>query len=200
MFKENYAKIYGLDDDYCRQSYWTENDPHPHVDGGSGCPCYGSAGSMLASTMSECELYASFIIVLNFLQQVNTEDSAGKFIYNWDCIDKKRNIIENPYSKPEEYTCCVCDWTTDEYDDINACDDCDEYVCYDCSHWIENGQIRVCDNCYDNNYNECYKCSEDFHNNDLTYDDETEEFYCEDCYADLLAKRKENEEESEGAF
>ena len=196
LFKENYAKIHGLDEHYCRQSYWTEYDPHPHVDGNSGCPCYGSAGSMLASTMSECELYASFIIVLNFLQQVNIEDSAGKYICNWDCVDKEGNIIENPHTYPR-YTCSICDWSTENEDEIAECDDCGEDVCYDCSYYIQNLEIRVCDDCYNNNYNECYRCSEYFHNDNLIYDDG--ECYCEDCHADLMAEREENEE-SEGAF
>ena len=112
-FSEMTCYIYGLDEDYCRQSYWTSHDPHPHVNGEIGEACWGSAGSMLTENMNEHEIYASFIIVLNFLQQVNTEDAAGKYIRNWDCVDEDDDIIDNPY-EIEMKECTVCEEELEE--------------------------------------------------------------------------------------
>ena len=89
------CKIFGEDEKYNRVSYWANNrgrnteylDPHPHVNGRNGDACWGSAGDMLTYSMNNYELYASYMIVYNFLQQTNLDDPAGRYIRNWDCID-----------------------------------------------------------------------------------------------------------------
>ena len=169
--------IEGLDEDYNRKSYWTEQDPHPHVDGNNGEACWGSAGSMLSENMNNYELYASFIVVLNFLQQVNTSDPAGEYIRNWDCIDEDGNDLENPYDSYA--TCHICDAEMNE-DNSNYCEDCDNYMCDDHAYWIDSLGKYVCEECFEEGYRICDECGERIHkDNAYWYNDDV---YCQDCY------------------
>ena len=170
--------IEGLDENYNRKSYWTEQDPHPHVDGNNGEACWGSAGSMLSENMNNYELYASFIVVLNFLQQVNTSDPAGEYIRNWDCIDEDGNDLENPYDRECEI-CCICDEELNE-NNSNYCEDCCEHMCDDHAYWIDSLGKYVCEECFEENYVVCDECGERIHKDDAhLYNDE---IYCDGCY------------------
>lgn len=169
--------IEGLDEDYNRKSYWTEQDPHPHVDGNNGEACWGSAGSMLSENMNNYELYASFIVVLNFLQQVNTSDPAGEYIRNWDCIDEDGNDLENPYDSYA--TCHICDTEMNE-DNSYYCEDCDNHMCDDHVYWIDYLNKYVCEECFEENYRVCDECSERIHKDDTYW--HGDDSYCEVCY------------------
>lgn len=169
--------IEGLDEDYNRKSYWTEQDPHPHVDGNNGEACWGSAGSMLSENMNNYELYASFIVVLNFLQQVNTSDPAGEYIRNWDCIDEDGNDLENPYDSYA--TCHICDVEMNE-DNSCYCEDCDNHMCDDHAYWIDYLSKCVCEECFEENYVVCDECRERIHKDDACWHDD--DVYCQDCY------------------
>ena len=182
-FNDMECRIYGIEDDLCRKSYWTKHDPHPHVNGESGRACWGDAGSMLSMNMNEFELYASFIVVLNFLQQVNTSDPAGEYICNWDCIDDDNNDIENPYENVNFAKCTVCDENLSE-DEATYCDECGEYCCDSHAYWIDDNQWYVCEHCYDNYYGRCAHCGERFHEEGLT--DIKGDTYCEHCRDELF--------------
>ena len=182
-FNDMECRIYGIEDDLCRKSYWTKHDPHPHVNGESGRACWGDAGSMLSMNMNEFELYASFIVVLNFLQQVNTSDPAGEYICNWDCIDDDNNDIENPYENVNFAKCTVCDEDLSE-DEATYCDECGEYCCDSHAYWIDDNQWYVCEHCYDNYYGRCAHCEERFHEENLT--EIHGDTYCEHCRDELF--------------
>lgn len=179
------VNIFGQEEDLNRQGYWTSHDPHPHVDGDGGYPCLGNAGSMLCLSMNEFELYASYIIILNFLQQVNTSDVAGKYIRNWDCVDENGEIIENPH-ETEMYTCYICDYETEDEENIVTCEDCGNTICYDCSGYVD-GYGRVCEHCLNDGYFYCYYCNEYY----SLEDDEViyvgDEKYCKTCADDLFS-------------
>lgn len=181
-FEDMTCYINGLDEDYNRKSYWTEQDPHPHVNGDRGEACWGSAGSMLVENMNNYEIYASFIVVLNFLQQVNTDDPAGAYIRNWDCIDEEGNDVENPYDK-EYNVCCICDEELDE-DNEFYCEDCGSHMCDDHAYWIDNNSKYVCEVCYENNYARCDNCDENTHRDDMIWYGDS--IYCDDCYSELI--------------
>lgn len=181
-FDDMTCYIKGLDEDYNRKSYWTDQDPHPHVNGENGEACWGSAGSMLVENMNNYEIYASFIVVLNFLQQVNTGDVAGAYIRNWDCIDEEGNDIENPYDK-EYNTCCICDEELDE-DNEFYCEDCGDHMCDDHAYWIDDNSKYVCERCYEDYYNRCDNCDKNAHNDDMTW--YGNDVYCDDCYSELI--------------
>ena len=183
-FNKMTCYISGLDEDYCRQSYWTQTDPHPHVNGETGEACWGSAGCMLTENMNNYEIYASFIVVLNFLQQVNTEDAAGKFIRNWDCISEDGKDLENPY-EGDYVRCTTCEYEM-EREVAYYCEDCEEYMCDDHAYYIDYGSKYVCEACFDNEYVTCDHCSERMHEESehkRTVDDNT---YCEDCFETLF--------------
>ena len=173
------VRFYGLDEDLCRKSYWSNQDPHPHVDGDTGCACLGDAGSMLSISMNEKELYASYIIALNFLQQVNTEDVAGKNIGNWDCIDDEGNIIDNPHHKT--YTCACCDATIEDGDQFE-CYDCGNIICADCYSYNADG-YRICGNCLNDYYTYCDYCGE-YHKDEDVYETNNDEHICKYCLDD----------------
>ncbi len=171
------VRFYGLDEDLCRKSYWTNHDPHPHIDGSTGVACLGDAGSMLSISMNEKELYASYIIALNFLQQVNTEDVAGKNIGNWDCIDDEGNIIDNPHNVT--YTCSCCGATIEDGNQFE-CHDCGDIICVDCYRYNAEG-YRICDGCLDEDYTYCDCCGE-YHENEDVYETNDDEHICRDCF------------------
>ena len=173
--------IKGLDEDYNRESYWSDHDPHPHVSGNTGEACWGNAGSMLTDSMNEFEIFASFIVVLNFLQQVNTSDAAGKYVRNWDCIDEDGNELDNPHSIETEI-CCVCD---DEIERSDAfyCEDCQEHMCERHSVYIDYGDKYVCEGCYDGNYTYCDDCGDKISYDDEEYREFADTSYCSCCFS-----------------
>lgn len=172
------CRIYGIDEDLCRKSYWSEKDPHPHVDGDIGKACWGDAGSMLSINMNEYELFASYITVLNFLQQVNTNDPAGEYICNWDCIDDEDNDLDNPYEQKNECTCYECGYGMIA-EESYYCEECGNTCCELHSVWIEDEGRYICSDCVDREYVYCNHCDK------LVRKDDTIEvdgmFYCKDC-------------------
>lgn len=102
-----------------RRSYWTEADPHPHVNGGNGNACLGNVGTTIAELCSSMEIYALFLVCLDFLENANTEDPAGRNVVNWDECDEDGNILApaGTYDEPDE----------DEDDDTRYCPNCDEH-------------------------------------------------------------------------
>lgn len=101
------VRFYG---DNPRRSHWTQADPHPHVDGHNGHACLGNVGSTIAELCSQMELYALTMICIDFLESVNTEDSAGRNIINWDKVDEEGKVIIAPEPEPEPEDTWVCDF------------------------------------------------------------------------------------------
>jgi len=79
----------------CRRSYWTDNDPHPHVNGENGQACLGSVATTIAELCANSEIYALVLICIDFLENVNISDPAGEKVVNWDEVDAEGNIIVN---------------------------------------------------------------------------------------------------------
>lgn len=189
-YKNMSCLIFGEDDTLSRVSWWSDRndkrwlDPHPHVNGKNGEACWGEAGSMLSSSMNDMEIYASFIIVLNFLQQVNTGDPAGEFIRNWECINEDNEEIDNPYGY--EYECCVCNEELSE--DSTACDNCGDRVCEDHEVYISSIDSYICQDCCDNNYTWCDTCGEYHKNEDFEECDICGEQVCKEHYKEHEGK------------
>lgn len=182
-FNNMSVRFFGEDEEYNRESCWGENCPHPHVSD-EGNPCLGDAGSMIAMNMNEYELYASYIIALNFLQQVNVNDGAGEYIYNWDCVDENGNIITNPYENKYVY-CSVCDERVHE-DDITSCEECGCNLCSE-HYWCMDDGAYVCEDCRDENYTYCENCNE-WYKNDKVKEANDGNWYCEDCLPDKFTR------------
>lgn len=129
-----------------RKSYWTSRDPHPHVNGNDGRACLGNVSSTIAELASRNEIYALTLVCIDFLESVNTQDTAGRNIRNWDMVDEEGNII--------------CEGGTPREGEIQ-CYECEEYFDEDemtyAYEWVDDdGDGRdgrhVCENCLNDNY------------------------------------------------
>ena len=161
----------GLDRDKCHKSYWTDNDPHPHVDGRRGEACLGNVSSTFAELISSNEIYALFTVLVNFLQTFNIEDVAGKNIKNWKMLDGSKN----PYK--EESSCSICDCDIDlDDDDYHRCPICGRLVCDTHSRWHDIRDGYLCESCYEDVTHTCNDCEE-------TFEEDTTK--CEVCGVDL---------------
>ncbi len=102
------VKFFG---DNPRRSHWTAKDPHPHVNGRDGKACLGNIASTIAELCSYNELYALVMTCLDFLENANIDDSAGKNVVNWEQVDKD--------GKPTQETPQEVQDDEDDYDDIS---------------------------------------------------------------------------------
>jgi hypothetical protein len=92
-----------------RKGFWTDNDPHPHVNGSGGSACLGSASSTIAELSSRNEVYALALTCIDFLENANIDDSAGARVVRWDQVDEEGNIIKKGRgSQAETWTCGEC--------------------------------------------------------------------------------------------
>lgn len=101
------VKFYGGEGNEGRHGYWTHNDPHPHVNGQSGNACLGNVDSTIAELSAQYEIYALANILIDFLESVNTDDSAGRKVTRWDRVDDDGNII--PAGTGDHAECGTCD-------------------------------------------------------------------------------------------
>jgi len=128
--------------DVTHKSFWSANDPHPHVSGRSGTPCWGNVSSTIAELCSQKELYALVLFCLDYLQSANTGDPAGINIRKWQEIDENGDDVER-----ETYSCPGCGADMEEDDEY--------YEVYE-DYWEEDDefseQLQVCEECYGNNY------------------------------------------------
>lgn len=80
------------------------------------------------------------------------------------------------------------EWVCDDCLDSNEyvqCDRCGEYVHRGWAH-IDDYDHTVCDYCYDRyNYSTCYECGCLIDEDSTYYDDNSGEWYCEECYNQL---------------
>lgn len=176
---ENFrVKFFGKEE-LSHKGYWTNKDPHPHVDGDSGNGCLGDAGSMLSISMNEYELYASYIIALGFLSQVNIDDPAGMKIRNWECIDENDNIIKNPYKN--NYICEDCGEAINEGEQYE-CDICKKTICRECKTYV--GEEVVCDDCLNEECSYCENCEDYYRVDDMVSVEGLEYNICRFCADD----------------
>ena len=102
-----------------RRGYWSM-DSHPHVNGDTGEACLGSVAPTIAELCSQGELYALSLVLIDFLENANTSDSAGRHVVAWDKVDKDGKVIESGRGlrdrerEEEIHTCDVCDEEVDE--------------------------------------------------------------------------------------
>lgn len=144
-----------------RRSYWTERDPHPHVNGRNGEACLGNIAPTIAELCSQMELYALVMICIDFLESVNTDDPAGRNINRWDKVDDQGNIIDPARDYDEED------------DDRWVCDSCEEYFSDDDESWqVYQSYVgnATGDGEWGSEYTVCTGCREEYY----TYHDDIE--------------------------
>lgn len=132
------VRFYNLNN--ARQGYWTSQDPHPHVDGNNGNACLGSVASTIAELCSRNEAYALALTCIDFLENANLGDVAGRRVTNWDEVDEDNNIIRRAGDE-EIHQCEHCenhhpegDMYGNAYMEVDGDGDlCDmEYICNEC--------------------------------------------------------------------
>lgn len=84
-----------------------------------------------------------------------------------------------PYDR-RRYVCRTCA----EHERFEECEDCGHLVDTYCTSFRPaDGDREVCPICRYGNYRSCHRCHEVFHIDDLEWDDDEEEYYCEDCWS-----------------
>lgn len=146
-----------------RRSYWTERDPHPHVNGSDGHACLGNVSSTIAELCAQMQIYALVMICVDFLESANTEDAAGRKVVNWDEVKEDGTII--PANEARKVVCHHCgnrvepeslSWVYEDYDDDG--DPCNSHqVCQSCANrdytYDEEYSEYVRITAYDERYN-----------------------------------------------
>lgn len=160
-----------------RQSVWTSHDPHPHVNGGDGRACLGNVSATIAELCSQKEIYPLFLVCLDFLENANTEDAAGKKITRWDEVDENGIMID----KSSEVVAC-CQRCDDEVDEDNVYT---VFTDFDSGDGQLLGAEHWCEDCRDNY---------------ASYADGFEELVCDEIYNDVEDYRADDEEEGEDLF
>ena len=113
-------------------------------------------------------------------------------IYCEDCYDKLFFVCDDcngvfPRSVGtyvEGYDILVCDSCID---DFIECANCGELVRRDDAYSSADG--RICDYCRDYNYTYCDNCGELHHNDNVHWDEDAEEYYCDNCYDEEVSCR-----------
>lgn len=76
-------------------------------------------------------------------------------------------------------------------DDITVvCEECKKYIYQDDAVYTEDGHI-YCEDCAENKIHECTDCGNLYTKENIRYDEETDAYYCEDCYKALLEERED---------
>jgi len=142
------------DPDY--HAYWTHNDSHPHISGSSGEACLGNAAEMIADYLSKYEFGALAYILIDFLENVNIDDSAGQYATKWDrIIDgkvvKAKDVPSEDCNEEEDEEYITCQVCGEELvvgrDEYYECSECGCILCGDCTHW-DNNDDPYCEDCY----------------------------------------------------
>ena len=164
-----------------RKGFWTMNDPHPHINGGTGKACWGNLSSTIAELCSQNELYAVTLSAIDFLENVDIHEWAGGHVVNWDSVDEDGNRIPpdpdvlDPTEKEQEEDSWYCEY-------------CDEYHNQD-EHMMAYEYITVINEGEDFDYgDEAYICEREF---------EYETVYCEEADESTFEIRYRYEESEE---
>lgn len=132
----------------------------------------------------------------------------------WFADDSKEIILcannETKVVLGNEVKCCICgknecvlsetmlcidcelEFGTEESDDFTYCADCGRRIYIPEAVDTELGYY--CQDC-GQDYSRCYNCNELYKDKDLIYDEETDAYYCEQCYDEIISDREQEENE-----
>jgi hypothetical protein len=109
--EQHYIKFGNINNS--RNGFWT-SAPHPHCSS-NGWACFGNIDIQLLELYAKFQYYDIFMLLLNYLQTANIEDSAGKSITAWDVVDEEGNVIEEGHDYKQNE---VAPEIVDEYEAI----------------------------------------------------------------------------------
>lgn len=175
-----------------RFNYWGSDGHHPHVDE-FGEPCLGNCDTMIADYSSQGEYYAVFLTLLGYCQSVDITDPAGELVRRWDKVDEYGNIIEEGECNVVKCKDCGEIIYLNE-DDYYTCDVCGAILCDDCVIQADDGHTILCDACAEEaGAYCCCNCNNIYTRDNLIYDEVSKDYYCEDCYKELIQEREAEE-------
>lgn len=215
--KRKNIRFWCTDKDNIRTSYWGNNCQHPHVSD-SGNACFGTTSEFIAEAYNIDDYNQIYIGCLMFLQQADYNDCAGRCVVNWDCYDLDGNsedmiirckdcgteLTTGSYYMCEDCGEAVCEDCITYIQDRGmyvcpSCADDNYYTCEDCAEVFEDvlevDEKYYCDRCFDykveNGYIiQCANCGEYHHEENMTYDEESELYYCAECYEECVVNRE----------
>lgn len=163
-----------------KQGFWTQNDPHPHVNGGDGRPCLGSIDSSVAELCGSREYMVLACLLIDFVESVNVRDSAGEKVRFRNQVNPETGEIlhEAEESIPP---CDNCGRAIHNEDDLRTCENCGCDMCDNCACWVgEDDDTIVCGNCRTDRYTwhedaEVWIHDEDYPGFDARWQEENEE-------------------------
>lgn len=139
------VKFFG---DNPRRSHWTSTDPHPHVNGRNGQACLGNVASTIAELCSQNEMYALVMTCIDFLENANIDDSAGKHVTNWDLMNSDGTRPTSQVAQQTQEAQIRCD----RCDNVVDIDEEDMYTVF--TSYDGDGDVSVpqewCDSCNGN--------------------------------------------------
>lgn len=148
-----------------RRAFWSEGESnHPHV-GSSGQPCWGSVAETVAMLHGDFQFIPLVNVIISYLENVNTDDVAGRRIYEWgDTIDA------DAYKMAVVHECEECGCEMHDDDDVTWSGD----------HVFCSESCR--DDWESDNGHYCERCGEFTLDNDGHYDEEIDMWFCDsDC-------------------
>lgn len=161
-----------------RRGFWAE-DPHPHVDGTGGNPCLGNVASTIAELSAKNEIYALTLVAIDFLENANVDDPAGKKVRMWDEVNEEGDVIREGGMDEDD---------DEDNEDNIICDVCDESVHMDDIHQVyehasrdRDGDLNaeelshVCEDCREQYYSHHDELDEHVHVESDIWDEEEEE-------------------------
>ena len=184
------------DDNDCgpRYAYFEDGrSQHPHING-EGWACFGSVDSTLLELLINKEYCSLVSMLISYLESVNIDDCAGKYITAWNIVDEDDNIIK----RGREHNVPVCAECNDESEDLETCLICGDSVCDDCRREVHDSygndaymcddcfssKSKICDSCGHRHYNEGSECS--ICETEICHECENETsdgiILCNDCY------------------
>jgi len=178
FINKNEVAVFCDEDNGGGYGYWTDHDPHPHVSGSSGKPCLGDVESPIALAFSSYDYDIVAMLMLEFLQSVNTNDPAGEKYKGWSHTNSDGEFFEARDTNVK--ICQICNDEVNE-DDYYNCDDCGICVCYNCSKYIDERDASICLNCFEDSYEQCETCNSIVTSDDIYHCEHCSNSICEDC-------------------
>ena len=128
-------------------------------------------------------------------------DNDTKFSYSCGYYDSEKMVVIDYNLVDREYTVTLENGKIVHEDDAVWCEEIQEYhLLQDCTQ-LENGEwlpddqvIRTANGCYysanDGDISSCEACNENFHRDDLYYNEYDDCSYCENCYEEHSSRLK----------
>lgn len=166
--------------------------------------CIGEIVTLVSSGLMINKFAGNSAEPPNYLQERDFELVAPKIpsttttCSNCSCSDQELQDIdgESYCSECVSELFIVCEQCSEYHSIDNALVACDRWYCSescanrdgynqcrDCSDWhiTDNGYDRRCESC-SQEYTTCEDCGRTVHNDDMHYDDDADEYYCDSCH------------------